>query len=860
MWVESWNNFDTSQKFVDIFAKIYEDKTLTSAELQELTNAKESFENQNIDIALGSILERTQLSYAIESGEQNLRGGASPLWDKKEKEWFYSENQVLKTLKQHPAYSQSAIAFRSLTTLERKAIQAVSFQNPSAKDIDGKFWVNTFTALRNSMLFKKGMTIEEISQYFHSIKTQFNRLSSRARKNYQRLWGKDGVYGPNTFANIVKEGKDTEILWIEVQKALQSIDSGISQQVPDISEFIQAAPPVFNNGLEMSDTEFTALKESVRENGSNPSYKEFRASVSKLSREEKSQLQRAVNAGIDGKPGIGTYTHFLHSKVYEAWFSVEEVATLKTITAENTQEQIKQINEAFDIDLNELPTNVGQNDMVSYEPNYGILTVVDHEDGIKSEIDVAQGIFDTISSVLSADTIQEEDREKIFITLDQMNGKTELQAQYVEALKKYIYENQSYAQAREIFCVPGVEEIQEGTLYTIDFRWMSVLSRLMVAQDIFWDIPYVKNQEATYINRQEPERDYLVFDGSRRLSIKSWRNILVPNIQEQEKIQQNIELLEREQEIREAIEGQLLQTLTSENTAVILEYLELDTVTKKEKASMIQSLKEQVYSQKLFVHMRNMFCLEVDGAYVFRPGNDFLWSEISAFDIFWDYKTLVSQWRQFHSIREKTYTNTIDKLSLTVWWSPIQPQEWSRRNEKDYEILQEWIHPEYAQKLWKYLQKLSVWSAQWNCARGVADILMWKGRYSPSSELEHGVQVDRSHARNWDNLLDKRVATWQFKKVKIQHPKEAKAWGIVCYNQWAQAWSTDRKRYGHVELCDGTGNYLYDWKTNTPAGSCYRLSKSKQDRDIIRGTTSNPDRFKQLTAFTGYVYYPTRRA
>ena len=134
------------------------------------------------------------------------------------------------------------------------------------------------------------------------------------------------------------------------------------------------------------------------------------------------------------------------------------------------------------------------------------------------------------------------------------------------------------------------------------------------------------------------------------------------------------------------------------------------------------------------------------------------------------------------------------------------------------------------------------------CAKWVADLCQ-----------SYGIRVDRGHARQWDNTLDARVAEWQFRKVKINHPKEAKAWGIVCYNQGAKRWSSDRKTFWHVEICDGKGTYYYDGKTDIPAGSSYKLARNNAEKNIISGRTSDPSEFKKLTAFTWYVYYPVRK-
>ena len=557
---------------------------------------------------------------------------------------------------------------------------------------DWKFWPKSFEkflTFKNDLLFNGGL--KDLLEKYEELEDYFNALSLEERKELQRVWGKDGVYGPKTFAHMLGEKVDINNSQAEevIDPMLRSMQQGTTEVLPDREAFIEAPAPVYNNGLEMSDDDFRVLRDELVETGENPSYNEFKTEVRQLSRNDKMQLQEVVWAKIDGVPWKGTYTHYMKSKIKEAGFSISEAVTFKKISGENTQEQMEQINTAFDIDLSELPTVISKDDRVSYEPNYGILIVVDNETGELQKIDVAEWTFDTIESTFNIQEWNDINRDTIFLTLDQLKWNQELQVKYIEALKEYIHQHEAYSIAREIFCALPAEEKNTWVMYTLDFRGLTVLSNLMVAQDIFWDSPYLLTQDATYINRQQPKIDFNTFDGN-RLSISTWKSILMPNEGEVERIQKVMETLEREREIREAVELKLEETIRSENKQAIQEYLTLSTVSEREKQEIVRSIKEVVFEQKLFSQMRTMFTTQEGEEYTFNPWNDFLGEKLTAFDIFWDYKTLISDPdnTNYHSITEKDYTHsTQGRLSLISGETTVTPKEWSQRSEEGYEEL-----------------------------------------------------------------------------------------------------------------------------------------------------------------------------
>jgi hypothetical protein len=107
----------------------------------------------------------------------------------------------------------------------------------------------------------------------------------------------------------------------------------------------------------------------------------------------------------------------------------------------------------------------------------------------------------------------------------------------------------------------------------------------------------------------------------------------------------------------------------------------------------------------------------------------------------------------------------------------------------------------------------------------------------------------------WEKFLDKWVQQKTFVKVKIDHPNEAKPWGIVVYRKWA-LWSIERIKYWHVEIKWGDWNYYSYYKSDILWWSTFNTSKLEYEKKVIKGTIQNPYLFKEITGFTGYVYYP----
>jgi hypothetical protein len=97
--------------------------------------------------------------------------------------------------------------------------------------------------------------------------------------------------------------------------------------------------------------------------------------------------------------------------------------------------------------------------------------------------------------------------------------------------------------------------------------------------------------------------------------------------------------------------------------------------------------------------------------------------------------------------------------------------------------------------------------------------------------------------KNWDDILEPRIKSWQFKKVAIKHPDEASAGAILVYDGSGQLGSDANKNYGHVEIKWSDWRYYSYYEGNRAGWSAAN--------SII-----DPERYRELTGFTGYAYYP----
>ena len=97
--------------------------------------------------------------------------------------------------------------------------------------------------------------------------------------------------------------------------------------------------------------------------------------------------------------------------------------------------------------------------------------------------------------------------------------------------------------------------------------------------------------------------------------------------------------------------------------------------------------------------------------------------------------------------------------------------------------------------------------------------------------------------KNWDDILNPRVQSWQFKKIAIRHPDEAGPWAVLVYDGSGQLWTDANKNYGHVEIKWSDSKYYSYYEWNRAWGSAATTEKW-------------PEAYRVLTGFTGYAYYP----
>ena len=138
--------------------------------------------------------------------------------------------------------------------------------------------------------------------------------------------------------------------------------------------------------------------------------------------------------------------------------------------------------------------------------------------------------------------------------------------------------------------------------------------------------------------------------------------------------------------------------------------------------------------------------------------------------------------------------------------------------------------------LWDYVvNKGPASTGDDSCGVAVRELLKWYGIT--------GLPESGADWKNWDNILDKRPD--QFFKVKIGHPNEAYPGAILNYEGTGTLWSTMNHRYGHVEIKGSDGKYYSFYGGVRPGGSAATNEK-------------DPEKFKELTGFTGYAYYPKK--
>lgn len=146
------------------------------------------------------------------------------------------------------------------------------------------------------------------------------------------------------------------------------------------------------------------------------------------------------------------------------------------------------------------------------------------------------------------------------------------------------------------------------------------------------------------------------------------------------------------------------------------------------------------------------------------------------------------------------------------------------------------IGTELSTQLWDFVMSTNLpdtWTA--SCGQAVGILLNRFGIEALPQSWRDG--------KNWDEILNPRVQSWQFKKIPIKHPDEAGPWAILVYNDWSELGSAMNKQYGHVEIKWSDGKYYsyYEWNR-----AWWSAANNVKD----------PEEYMRLTSFAGFAYYP----
>ncbi len=152
-----------------------------------------------------------------------------------------------------------------------------------------------------------------------------------------------------------------------------------------------------------------------------------------------------------------------------------------------------------------------------------------------------------------------------------------------------------------------------------------------------------------------------------------------------------------------------------------------------------------------------------------------------------------------------------------------------------------------AKALWKYTVNNFKFGRR--LATGTTWCWKWTGDTISKFWIEGFTMGDFEWSRDgykWKEVLDDAVERGQFIKVKINHPGDAKWWAVLIYDRGAVLWSKNRRLYWHAEIKWEDGMYRHANKMGVPAGSAHT-------------DETDPVRYRKLTWFTGYAYYPVRK-
>jgi len=370
----------------------------------------------------------------------------------------------------------------------------------------------------------------------------------------------------------------------------------------------------------------------------------------------------------------------------------------------------------------------------------------------------------------------------------------------------------------------------------------------MTAIDLFWDIQYLKDWDSLYIRRLDPNPDFMPLTWN-RLSITSGTSVMIPNIEETERIQEYMDLLERQAEIRDAMENNLSSVLQSEDKETIEWYFTI--VSEREQRDMLRNIESTVASERLFPNMRNMFTRQTWEWYVFDVWDSTTLRALRAFTLFGDYKTLTVNGQDYQSIRSRVYRNeSRNALAIISGETVISPVEESLRTEEDYEVLNE--YPELARELWEWVADQRIYGAQNDCGWAVWRMLLefWltqfpNERWNIFSQLHESGSTLR-YGYMYELVLDHMVEQWLFRVEEVDRPHDARPGAVIVFGRGAQRGTPVRWAAWHVEIKGDDNNYHSYYSSWVPWGSA-------------RSNSRDPEVYQRHTGFVGKAYYPVER-
>jgi len=836
MWIEQSNFEANRNKYID-FRDAFSDSLLSE---QEQTDIEQSYyqeceqihddaqtlcdELQNEILQYQSMTEMSReevkdlqiISWAQDI--DGLRGPNTFAYYKNLISLFWNLNIKSPKETYNVLYSHCEDIFNSQDTIDEKK----NIQKSAWSGTDWVFWPNTFQAIMQNIHNSNELQDLFLSKSVLTIEDETNSLND--------VIGNENMSEKNDelLSNELIEWSDGDL---NLQKNWENESVNTTWEKNESITNFQNPENIEINTLRlwMTEIEFEAAKTAVKNSSE---YIDASKIAKKLSSDQKKNIQMISWAHIDWQFWPETFLYFKSCELYQAWFSLEETADSKKIVTQSDLETLLwRIQSTYNVSediTNEMfwPLSIG--DYILYDVLWWEMTHYDIESWRKWTINVAKGINDSISEAFT-----QNDFHSILNTLNRIGDSSE-KIKYIEMLFSYIMEQELFNEARSMFTTKSI--IAWRDTYTIDFKWNKELGDKFTANILFNDQDYLISNNEAYSRQWE---NYISIDWSnKRLELKNNSEISIPTEADKNHIDTNINESEQKDIVKNKIEDNLIQVFEQWDVESILLYCKLFSDAKKR--VLLYNIKQLSRTEHWFDAVRNVFAVENSNwNFIFQSFKDAPWvglifeNGLTAFDLFWDYKTVESNWTQYHSISDFDYTSAWNRLSIREG-SEINIVESSFREESEFKKIGE--NPQLSGELGKWIQRNyvnnwnnSCWASCWDAMtnfwiRGLPQY--WRDWYK------------------WKWFLEARPN--QFTRVAISHPNEAKPGWIVTYWQNAERWTNVRKKYWHVEIKGLDWDFYSYYHSNIPGGS----SRSQ----------ATWNQYKRHTWFEWFAYYPKSRA